>query len=168
MPDPSPEGTTQAATGNDDIGFRTARREDLPEMVALLADDPLGSQREGWAQPRSAAYEQAFAAIEAQAGNDLIVAEIAGQIVGCLQLTMIPCLSRQGKTRAQLEGIRVATPWRGRRVGERLIRHALDRARKNGCELAQLTTDVQRTEAARFYERLGFRPTHIGMKLDLD
>ncbi|HEX6980366.1 MAG TPA: GNAT family N-acetyltransferase [Alphaproteobacteria bacterium] len=153
---------------NQEIRFRSARREDLSAIVRLLADDPLGATRERYEDPLPEAYQQAFDAIAAQAGNEIIVAELDGQIVGCLQLTVIPGLSRMGMTRGQIEGVRVDARLRGRRIGERMIRAAIECARAQGCRLVQLTTDKSRPDAHRFYENLGFVASHVGMKLSLD
>jgi len=145
--------------------IRTARAADLPAVVAMLADDPLGAGRERYAEPLPEAYRAAFAAIEAQAGNAVLVAERAGILLGCLQLVFIPHLTRLGMTRAQIEGVRVARAARGQGIGEALMVEAV--ARAAGCGLVQLTTDATRPEARRFYERLGFVASHIGMKLPL-
>lgn len=150
-----------------DIEVRLARRADVPALVHLLADDPIGAMREQAGEPLAQEYWNAFDAIEAQAGNEVLVAEVAGEVAGCLQLTVIPGLSRTGMTRGQIEGVRVSARHRGRGIGELLIRAAMDRARGHGCGLLQLTTDRTRTDAQRFYERLGFEASHIGMKLSL-
>jgi ribosomal protein S18 acetylase RimI-like enzyme len=150
------------------IGIREARRDDLPRVVALLADDPLGAARELPGEPLAAAYQEAFAAMAAQVGNVLLVATAGDDVVGCLQLILIPGLSRAGMLRAQIEGVRVASTVRGRRIGERLVEEAVARARASGCGLVQLTSDASRADAHRFYERLGFVATHVGMKLALD
>ncbi len=147
--------------------IRRATEDDLPAVVRLLADDPLGATREGSAEPLADAYRAAFAAMEAQAGNELLVAVIALEVVGCLQLTVIPGISRLGASRAQIEGVRVATAHRGAGIGEALMQHAIARATQEGCSLVQLTTDVTRADAKRFYERLGFEATHVGLKLRL-
>lgn len=147
--------------------IRRATEDDLPAVVRLLADDPLGATRERFAEPLPDAYRAAFAAMEAQTGNDLLVAVTAEEVVGCLQLTVIPGISRLGATRAQVEGVRVATAHRGTGVGEALMQHAIARATQAGCSLVQLTTDAKRADARRFYERLGFEPTHVGFKLRL-
>jgi len=144
--------------------IRTATRDDLPALERLLADDVLGALREA---PGDPAYAAAFAAIEAQGGNMLLVAESDGRIVGCLQLTFIPGLSRRGMLRAQIEGVRVAADARGRRIGEALVQDAIERARVAGAGLVQLTTDNARPDAHRFYERLGFVRSHVGMKKSL-
>ncbi|MSP50353.1 MAG: GNAT family N-acetyltransferase [Alphaproteobacteria bacterium] len=147
--------------------IRRARAADLPAIVRLLADDPLGKIRERYAEPLPAPYLQAFAAIEAQAGNEILVAEADGRVVGCLQLTLIPGLTRLGMTRAQIEGVRVEAGRRGEGIGERLVAHAIGASREAGCGLVQLTTDASRPDAHRFYERLGFVASHVGMKLAL-
>jgi GNAT superfamily N-acetyltransferase len=145
--------------------FRTARREDVATIVDLLADDPLGAKRERAAD--LGVYEAAFEAVEASPDNEIIVGEVDGVVVACLQLTFIPGLGRSGVLRAQIEAVRVASPARGRGLGERLMRHAIACARERGCGLVQLTSDKERADAHRFYERLGFRATHDGMKLVL-
>jgi ribosomal protein S18 acetylase RimI-like enzyme len=145
--------------------IRRATEEDLPAVVRLLADDPLGATRERFADPLPSAYLAAFTAMEAQIGNELLVAIAEGEVVGCLQLTVIPGISRLGATRAQIEGVRVAVGHRGSGIGEALMQEAIARAMQAGCSLVQLTTDVTRRDAQRFYERLGFGATHVGLKL---
>lgn len=147
--------------------IRRATEDDLTAVVRLLADDPLGAGREQFTEPLPDAYRKAFTAMEAQGGNELLVAVVAQDVVGCLQLTVIPGISRLGATRAQIEGVRVATAHRGARIGEALIQHAITRATQAGCSLVQLTTDATRADAKRFYERLGFEATHVGLKLQL-
>lgn len=151
---------TRAST----VHVRPARRDDVPAIVHLLADDTLGASREQPTDPLPQAYWDAFDAISTQRGNELLVAEADGEVVGCLQLTVIPGLSRMGATRGQLEGVRVSSKHRGRHIGEALVAAATDRARELGCTIVQLTTDRTRVDAHRFYERLGFESTHIGMK----
>ena len=146
------------------VHVRAARRDDVPAIVHLLADDTLGASREQPTDPLPQAYWDAFDAIAAQGGNELLVAEANKEVVGCLQLTVIPGLSRMGARRGQIEGVRVSSKHRGRRIGEALVEAATDRARQLGCALVQLTTDRRRVDAHRFYERLGFESTHIGMK----
>jgi ribosomal protein S18 acetylase RimI-like enzyme len=147
--------------------FRKATSADLPAIVKLLADDPLGAKRERAEDPLPREYRDAFAAIGRQEGNSVIVALDGGAVVGCLQLTLIPGLSRLGMLRAQIESVRVAESHRSQGLGEALFRHAIEQARKAGCGLVQLTTDRSRPDALRFYERLGFEASHLGMKLDL-
>ena len=150
------------------VHVRLASREDVPAIVQLLADDVLGAKREQATDPLPTTYWDAFDAVVAQGGNELLVAELDGEVVGCLQLTIIPGLSRMGMTRGQLEGVRVSSTHRGRRIGETLVEAAAQRARERGCRVVQLTTDRSRVDAHRFYERLGFESTHIGMKRTLD
>jgi ribosomal protein S18 acetylase RimI-like enzyme len=148
------------------VGIRIARRDDVAAVARLLAEDPLGAARE--APDDLVPYLRAFDAMTAQGGNEILVAEdAAGAVVGCLQLTLIPGLSRRGMIRAQIEGVRVAARRRGERIGERLVEEAIARARAAGCGLVQLTTDRSRGDARRFYERLGFIASHEGMKLAL-
>jgi ribosomal protein S18 acetylase RimI-like enzyme len=149
------------------IEFRTATEADLPAIVRLLADDPLGATRERDEAPLPEAYVEAFEAIRAQTGNEIIVAVDGGAVVGCLQFTVIPGLARLGMRRGQIEGVRVDKRYRSKGVGEILFRHAIERARDAGCGLVQLTTDKSRPDALRFYERLGFVASHEGMKLVL-
>ena len=151
----------------NDLTIRPARRDDVPAIVALLADDPLGRGREESADPLPAAYWQAFDDIVAQGGNFLIVAEHDGAAVGCLQLTIIPGLSRRGMKRALIEAVRVSAACRGLGVGERLMRDAIGIARNAGCGLVELTSDASRVDAHRFYQRLGFVASHVGFKLAL-
>ncbi|MEU8302416.1 GNAT family N-acetyltransferase [Actinomadura sp. NPDC048955] len=147
--------------------FREATVDDLPEIVRLLADDPLGSTRETPGEEIPEAYFRAFAAIEKDPNNSLVVAEVAGAVAGTLQLTFIPGLTYTGGERAQIEGVRVAAEQRGAGLGQLLITWAIDRARARGCRVVQLTTDRQRPDAIRFYQKIGFRPSHMGMKYHL-
>ncbi|MFB9326503.1 GNAT family N-acetyltransferase [Paenibacillus aurantiacus] len=140
----------------------------MPAIVRLLSEDELGSTRELVADPLPDAYTEAFASIQNQRGNAVLVAETNGEIIACLQLTFIPGLARQGMLRAQIEGVRVDGRYRGQGIGEQLFRHAIDAARREGCGMVQLTTDKQRPDAHRFYERLGFAASHEGMKLMLN
>lgn len=147
------------------IAIRPAGRTDMPAIVALLADDPLGRARENPGD--LAPYLAAFDDIAAQGGNCVLVAERDHVIIGCLQLTLIPGLARRGAKRGQVEGVRVAASCRGQGIGERLIRHAIEMARAAGCALVQLTSDNARADAHRFYERLGFVASHAGFKLEI-
>jgi ribosomal protein S18 acetylase RimI-like enzyme len=152
---------------SDELTIRRATSADLPAIVRMLANDPLGKTRERYAEPLPEVYVQAFAEVEAQKGNEILVAEAEGQVIGCLQLTMIPGLSRLGMLRAQIESVRVDESRRGEKIGEKLFLDAIERARRAGCGLVQLTTDASRPDARRFYERLGFAASHVGMKLAL-
>lgn len=150
-----------------DVAIRPAEAADLPAIVRLLADDALGATRERVADPLPSCYTDAFAAIDADPHNELIVATRGDTVVGCLQLTFIPGLSRQGAERAQIESVRVASSERGRGLGRILFERAIELARTQGCALVQLTTDKSRPDAMRFYESLGFAASHEGMKLTL-
>ncbi|WP_352244315.1 GNAT family N-acetyltransferase [Microtetraspora sp. NBRC 13810] len=131
----------------------------------MLADDMLGAARE--TPGDLAPYEAAFERLRADPAQSLVVAEREGQVVGTLQLTVIPGLSRQGATRSLVEGVRVHTAERGGGLGSRLIEWAVEESRRRGCALVQLTTDASRVDAHRFYERLGFTASHVGFKLQL-
>lgn len=142
--------------------IRRAAADDVPAIVAMLADDPLGAGRE---RPGDPAYAAAFKDIDADPRQMLVVAVHEADVVGTLQLTFIPGLSRLGSTRALIEAVRVRSDQRGGGLGKQLIEWAVDTAREHGAALVQLTTDASRKDAHRFYERLGFEATHIGMKL---
>ena len=144
--------------------LREAIAADVQQIARLLADDEIGETRE---RPGDPVYFTAFARMLDQPGNVILVAEEGATLVGCLQYTLIHGLSRAGASRAQIEGVRVHKDHRGKRVGERLVQAAIDRAQADGAKLVQLTTDVNREAAKKFYERLGFEPTHWGMKLGL-
>lgn len=151
-----------------DIEYRLAEEKDLAEIVRLLADDELGQHREKYAVPVPDSYRSAFAEIMATPLNEVIVAEMNHQIVGTFQLTFIPSLSFQGTKRMQIEAVRIDKPYRNRGLGSRFMQWAIDRARQKGCRIVQLSTNHERPDAHRFYERLGFQGTHLGMKLYLD
>ncbi len=150
-----------------DPEIRPARRDDLPAVVALLADDALGASREDTSEPVALCYREAFAAMERDPNNMLYIAVSNDEIIGCFQLTLIPGLSRRGALRAQIESVRVAASRRGQGLGRVLFEWAIEEARRRGCILVQLTTDKTRGEAQRFYESLGFVASHEGMKLQL-
>jgi len=152
----------------DPLRFRAATAADLPAIVRLLADDPLGAQRERVTDPLPRAYADAFAAIAADPNHELLVADRDGAVVGVLQLSFVPSLTWQGRWRAMVEGVRVSAEARGGGVGQAMMEEAIRRARARGCHQLQLTTHKSRVDAHRFYERLGFRATHEGMKLTLD
>ncbi len=149
------------------VTFREALKSDLIDLVKMLADDPLGAQRENPNLPLSNDYQQAFEQITKDPNNELIIAERAGQIVGMLQLTFIPYLTYKGSWRCLIEGVRVHKSCRGQGVGKDFFQWAIEQARNKGCHLLQLTSDKQRPEAIRFYENLGFVASHEGFKLKL-
>lgn len=148
--------------------FRFAVSADLPQLVSLLADDPLGARRECNVEPLPQGYRDAFAAIESDDNNELIVALLDGGIAGMLQITFIPYLTYQGGWRALIEGVRVAQQHRGKGLGKQLFEWAIRRAKERGCHLVQLTTDKSRPDALKFYMSLGFVASHDGMKLHLE
>jgi GNAT superfamily N-acetyltransferase len=146
----------------DSLVIRRATADDVPAIVEMLADDPLGAQREA---PGDPVYAAAFAEIDADPRQLLAVAVVDGSVAGTLQLTFIPGLSRRGSTRALIEAVRVHADRRGDGLGRRLAEWAIATARERGAAMVQLTTDASRVEAHRFYERLGFVASHVGMKL---
>lgn len=148
--------------------FRKAERTDLPAIVAMLADDPLGAQREQFTDPLPASYLQAFDAINTDSNNLLVVAEAGGSVAGTMQLTFLPGLSHQGSWRCQIEGVRVHKEHRSRGLGRSMISWAIEQARERNCRFVQLTSDRSRADALRFYRSLGFSDSHAGMKLRLD
>jgi GNAT superfamily N-acetyltransferase len=146
--------------------IRPATRDDVAAIVAMLADDPLGAAREDLDDPGT--YDAAYDRVVADPGQHLVVAELDGTVVGTLQLSVIPGLSRRGATRSIIEGVRVARDERGSGLGTELVTWAVDESRRLGAALVQLTSDASRTDARRFYERLGFTASHVGFKLQLD
>ena len=147
------------------ITIRRARREDIDRIVAMLADDALGRARERIETPLPDSYLQAFARVDADPNIRLVVAEEAGAVVGCLQLCILPGLSSQGASRALIEDVRVDSGRRSRGIGEQLVRWAIDEARAQGCKLVELLTHKTRVDSQRFYERLGFARSHVGMTI---
>jgi GNAT superfamily N-acetyltransferase len=146
--------------------FRKARKTDLPTIIQMLADDKLGKTREDLRDPLPDAYYEAFERISRDENQELIVVENAeGEIIGTLQLTFIPYLTYRGGIRAQIEAVRIREDQRGQGLGQQLFEWAIARAKERGAHLVQLTTDKKRPEAVRFYEKLGFKASHEGMKL---
>lgn len=155
----------------DDVRFRRATANDLAAIVGMLADDPIGRTRERLHDDGTIddAYVDALAAMDADPNQELVVVDAAadGVVVGCLQLTFIPGLSRTAMWRAQIESVRIARSHRGAGLGRRMFEWAIARARERGAGLVQLTTDKARPDAFKFYEDLGFVASHEGMKLTL-
>jgi len=151
-----------------DIVMRRATRDDVPALVAMLADDALGAARESAELPLPPCYGAAFDAIDRDANQELMVATLDGRTVGTLQLTFTPSLSFRGGWRATVESVRVAAPERAGGIGSQMMRWAIARATARGCRHVQLSTHKSRGDAFRFYQRLGFHATHEGMKLALD
>lgn len=152
---------------NDKIHIRIATVDDLPDVVRMLADDFLGGTREKAEETISEKYLRAFREIENDPNNELIVAELDEKIVGTFQLTFAPSLSFQGSKRCTVESVRVDSSLRGRGIGREMMLWAIERAKEKSCGSMQLITHSERKNAHRFYERLGFEQTHLGMKLKL-
>ncbi|MER6250988.1 GNAT family N-acetyltransferase [Streptomyces sp. NPDC001584] len=152
-------------TDTPELTIRPATEADVPAIVAMLADDPLGATRES--PDDLAPYLAALKRLTDDPNQHLVVAVRADRVVGTLQLTIVPGLSRKGATRSIIEGVRVHADERGGGLGTRFIEWAVEKSRAENCALVQLTSDVTRTDAHRFYERLGFTASHVGFKLQL-
>jgi GNAT superfamily N-acetyltransferase len=149
------------------LTLRDARRDEVPTIVRMLADDELGGARDRVEDPLPQAYYDAYEEIERDPNNRLLVAEIDGEIVGTMQLTFLPGLSRRGARHAQVEAVRVASHRRGKGIGQQMMAQAIEIARARGCGIMQLSSHKSRVDAHRFYEQLGFAASHVGMKLPL-
>jgi ribosomal protein S18 acetylase RimI-like enzyme len=146
------------------VTIRRARRDDVASIVAMLADDRLGAARERLDDPLPQAYFRAFEAVDRDPNIQLVVAQDGdGAVVGCLQLCILPGLTSQGASRGLIEDVRVAAPCRSRGIGEQLVQWAVSEARARNCRLVELLTHSTRVDAQRFYERLGFARSHVGM-----
>jgi ribosomal protein S18 acetylase RimI-like enzyme len=150
-----------------DIIFRRATKADLPSIVRLLADDDLGSQRERNEAPLPESYYSAYEEIHKDPNHELIVAELNGEVIGTLHLMFLPSISFQGGLRAQIESVRIDNEHQNQGIGSQMMKWAIERANARGAHVVQLTTHKAREDAHRFYERLGFKGTHLGMKLSL-
>jgi GNAT superfamily N-acetyltransferase len=150
-----------------DVIFRLAVRADLPSIVRMLADDDLGSQRERLEDPLPESYYSAFEQINQDPNHELIVAEQNGQVIGTLHLIFLPSVSYRGGLRAQVESVRVDKRFQSQGIGSEMMKWAMERARRRGAHVVQLTTHKSRVDAHRFYERLGFQGSHLGMKISL-
>ncbi|MET8640560.1 N-acetyltransferase family protein [Streptomyces sp. NPDC004096] len=148
-----------------DLEIRPVVTDDVSAVVAMLADDPLGAQRES--PDDLTPYLNALERVNGDPNQHLVVAVRDGRIVGTLQLSIIPGLSRRGATRSIVEAVRIHAEERGSGLGTQLLEWAIDESRRQNCQLVQLTSDVSRTDAHRFYERLGFEASHMGFKLAL-
>lgn len=149
------------------ILFRLATRDDLPAIVRMLADDDLGSQRESFEDPLPESYYSAFEQINKDPNHELIAAERNGEVIGTLHLMFLPSVSFQGGLRAQVESVRVDKRFQGQGIGSQMMKWSMERAKQRGAHVVQLTTHKTRVDAHRFYERLGFQGSHLGMKLSL-
>ena len=150
-----------------DIIFRRATKADLPSIVRLLADDELGSQRERDKEPLPESYYSAYEEIHKDPNHELIVAELNGEVMGTLHLMFLPSISFQGGLRAQIESVRIDNQHQNRGIGSQMMKWAIERSKARGAHIVQLTTHKTRGDAHRFYQRLGFKGTHLGMKLSL-
>ncbi len=154
--------------GEQQIRFRRARETDLPAIISLLAADELGQQRENPSLPLAKEYEDAFQAVRADENQLLAVAVCADDtVVGTLQISFLPGLSRKGAWRGQIEAVRVAQSHRGSGLGQKMFQWAIAECQARGCSLVQLTSDNTRSDAHKFYEKLGFVASHVGYKLKL-
>lgn len=149
------------------LTFRLATQDDLPAIIAMLADDTLGIGRENVGDVLSDKYIQALKKIRNDPNQELTIAEINGEKVATFQLTFIQYLTYEGGLRAQIEAVRTNSKYRGQGIGTKVFEYAINRAKEKGCHLVQLTSDKKRPDAIRFYESLGFMSTHEGMKLKL-
>ena len=149
------------------LRFRLARRTDLPAIVRMLADDGLGSQRERNEDPLPESYYSAFDQLENDPNHELIVAERGGEVIGTLHLMFLSSISFQGALRSQVESVRVDKRFQNQGIGSEMMKWTIDRAKQRGAQVMQLTTHNTRVDAHRFYERLGFKGSHLGMKLSL-
>ena len=149
------------------VVFRLAKREDMPSIVCMLAEDDLGSQRERYEESLPDSYYAAFEKIDNDSNHELIVAEMDGEVVGTLHLIFIPSVSYQGGLRAQVESVRVDGKYRSQGIGSEMMKWVIELAKGRGAHLVQLTTHRSREDAHRFYEKLGFIGSHLGMKLSL-
>lgn len=147
-----------------ELTFREAERDDLERIVELIADDAVAATRTG---TYGAAHVAGFEAVAASPDNELVVAESDGAVIGVMQLTFIPGISRNGASRLLVEAVRVDGALRGQGIGRLMMEHAHERGRARGCVLAQLTSDKQRPQAHRFYRNLGYEQSHEGFKLPL-
>jgi ribosomal protein S18 acetylase RimI-like enzyme len=147
------------------VAIRPACRDDVADIIAMLADDHLGRARERLEHPLPQVYYDAYERLSRDPNIGLVIAEEGGEVVGCLQLCILPGLSSQGASRGLIEDVRVASDRRSRGIGEQLVQWALGEARARGCKLVELLTHHTRVDAQRFYERLGFARSHVGMTI---
>ena len=150
------------------LKIRNALLDDIPMVVRLLSNDPLGSERESYQKPLPNQYYVAFTEIDSDKNNFLMVVEDDNNIIGTMQLTILHHMTHQGGKRAQIEGVRIDENYRGKGIGKHMIEWAINKARTLGCHLVQLTTDKKRPEALKFYQQIGFVDSHEGLKFHLN
>ena len=149
------------------MSIRIATESDLPYIIEMLADDPLGSHRESTKKPIIPEYRAAFQQISDDPNHHLVVYEAENEVIGTLQLSMLPNMTYKGSWRAQIEGVRVRKDFHGQGIGQKMIQWAIEQSKEKGAFIVQLTTDKKRPTAKLFYEKMGFQATHEGMKLKL-
>lgn len=149
------------------IEFKLAEQADLPSLISMLADDDIGQTREDLSNPPNGAYVSAFEDIVQDKNNELVVVKVDKQIAGMLQLTYIPCIARKGAKRCLVEGVRIHADFRDYGLGTKLFNWVIARAKQEKCSILQLTSDKLRSDAIRFYHKLGFEDSHVGMKMTL-
>ena len=149
----------------NNLKFHLATKEDLPKIIELLADDELGKKRENYQLPLPKEYIEAYKNISSDLNQELTVALLDKEVVGCFHLSFIQYLTYQGGIRAQIEAVRTKSTFRGKGIGNKMFLYAIDQAKNRGAHVLQLTTDKKRPDAKHFYEALGFVPSHEGMKL---
>lgn len=147
--------------------FRLATKEDIPDIVRMLADDELGADRENTDDAHSHKYQQAFEIIVSNPSQELTVVEMNGELVATFQLTFLQYLVNEGGMRAQVEAVRTHSKYRGQGIGKRVFEYIVNRAKEKGAYMVQLTSDKKRVDAIRFYEAVGFKASHEGMKMRL-
>ncbi len=147
--------------------IRKATKEDLPQIIEMLANDILGQKRENFQIPLPEVYYAAFSRIDSDPNQELIVVEIQGKVAGTMQISHLQYLTYQGGMRTQVEAVRIREDLTGQGIGQKMIEWAINSAKEKGAHMVQLTSDKLRPDAIRFYERLGFKSTHEGMKLHL-
>ena len=148
--------------------IRLAEKNDVPSIVHMIANDKLGKLREDYRELLPKKYYEAFENITSDPNQELMVMVTeSGQVIGTLQLSFIQYLTYQGGIRAQIEAVRVHEDFQAKGIGQKLLKWAIQRAKDKGAHVVQLTTDKKRPEALRFYERLGFKASHEGMKLHI-
>lgn len=147
--------------------YRNATPADLRFIIGLIVEDSVIDTGDNPADAGHADYVNALAAIDADPNQEMIVVEDDGVPVGCFQLSYLPGLMRRGQWRGQIEVVHVAQSHRNRGIGGEMMRWAIERCREHNCSMVQLTSNKKRTDAHRFYERLGFLKSHEGFKLYL-
>lgn len=145
------------------VNFRDAAADDLPAVLRLLAQDSIQYFGPEPTRP-TGAHEWALREISADPNQSLLVGVLDGDVVATAQLSFMRMIVGGGALYAQVEAVRTDQELRGRGIGGRLMEHIEELARERGAARLQLTSNLTRTDAHRFYERLGFTGSHLGMK----